>query len=84
MRISQFLSFLVALLVAAVAAASDGQPPQDLEIKSTYLPADCSVKAKQGDRIEVHYVRKPLLEFKQTSFTILLPDRHPLCQWEQI
>jgi hypothetical protein len=62
MRVAKILFSVVALLVAAVAAASDSQPPQDLEIKSTYLPDDCSVKAKKGDKIEVHYVRKPLLQ----------------------
>ncbi|KAI0277412.1 hypothetical protein BGY98DRAFT_886684, partial [Russula aff. rugulosa BPL654] len=29
--------------------------PKELEIKTTYTPSDCSVKAQKGDPIKVHY-----------------------------
>lgn len=53
MQVLQFLSvFVFGLLVSA-----QQSPPKELEIKTTYSPQDCTVKAKKGDRIQVHYVR---------------------------
>ena len=52
MRLLQTLSiFAFGLLVSAV------QSPKELEIKTTYTPSDCAVKAQKGDSIKVHYVR---------------------------
>jgi len=33
-------------------------PPKELEIKTTYTPSDCTVKAQKGDPIKVHYTGK--------------------------
>ncbi|KAH9998455.1 hypothetical protein BJV74DRAFT_877149 [Russula compacta] len=51
MQVLRFLSvFVFGLLVSA-----QQSPPKELEIKTTYSPEDCTVKAKKGDRIKVHY-----------------------------
>jgi FK506-binding protein 2 len=53
MQLLQTLSiFAFGLLVSAVQS-----PPEELEIKTTYTPSDCTVKAQKGDPIKVHYVR---------------------------
>jgi len=51
----QFLKFWLSMLVLAVCALA-AEPPKELEIAVTYLPDDCTVKAKTGDSIKVHYV----------------------------
>ncbi len=33
------------------------EPPKELEIRTTYTPEECTVKATKGDSIRVHYVR---------------------------
>ncbi|TFK44121.1 hypothetical protein BDQ12DRAFT_569597, partial [Crucibulum laeve] len=43
--------------LAALALAADEQP-KELKIDTTYLPADCPVKAQKGDSIQVHYTGK--------------------------
>jgi hypothetical protein len=48
------LSFVAALIVATDVAATE--PPTELEIKTTFLPQDCYLKAQTGDSIQVHYV----------------------------
>jgi hypothetical protein len=46
------------LLIPSVALPVLAQkPPENLVIESYHKPADCSVKAKIGDSIRVHYVR---------------------------
>ncbi|KAF9264128.1 hypothetical protein L218DRAFT_958549 [Marasmius fiardii PR-910] len=50
----QIFSFVIALLFSVAALAAE--PPTELKVESTYTPPDCSVKAKKGDQIEVHYV----------------------------
>jgi hypothetical protein len=53
MKLLQTLSiFAFGLLVSALQS-----PPEELEIKTTYTPSDCAVKAQKGDPIKVHYVR---------------------------
>ena len=53
MQLSQWLSvFAFGLL-----ASAQQSPPKELEIKTTYAPSDCTVKAQRGDPIKVHYVR---------------------------
>lgn len=53
MQLLQTLSvFAFGLLVSALQS-----PPSELEIKTTYAPPDCAVKAQKGDPIKVHYVR---------------------------
>ena len=49
-----FFSWIFCLsLVLAVLAK---EAPKDLVIDTTFLPKDCTVKAKKGDKISVHYV----------------------------
>jgi FK506-binding protein 2 len=48
------LGFVAALIAATVVAATE--PPTELEIKTTFLPEDCNLKAQTGDSIQVHYV----------------------------
>jgi FK506-binding protein 2 len=53
MQLALWLSvFTFGLLVSA-----QQSPPKELEIKTTYTPPDCTVKAEKGDPIKVHYVR---------------------------
>lgn len=47
-------AFLFALMVAAV------DQPTELKLESTYLPDDCTVKAQNGDKLQVHYVRRSI------------------------
>lgn len=49
------LAFVAALFAATVVVAKE--PPKELEIKTTFLPEECKLKAQTGDSIEVHYVR---------------------------
>ncbi|KAK0195017.1 hypothetical protein F5146DRAFT_1023902 [Armillaria mellea] len=39
-----FISFVLAV-----------EPPKELEIRTTYTPEECTVKATKGDSIRVHY-----------------------------
>jgi len=54
MQVLQWLS----LLVFGLLASAQQSPPKELEIKTTYTPSDCSVKAHKGDAIKVHYTGK--------------------------
>jgi len=49
----QLLNWLSIAILALAVSAYDA--PTELIIDSTYTPADCSVKAKKGDQIKVHY-----------------------------
>jgi len=53
----KFFSWLSCLFFAAVVLAKEA--PEKLVIDTTYLPYDCTVKAKKGDQIAVHYVSIP-------------------------
>lgn len=50
----QLLSLFTLLGFAFVVAVAE--PPTELQIETTYKPADCSITAKTGDSIKVHYV----------------------------
>lgn len=52
------LKWLSVLAVASFAAAADTASTDvpELVIDKTYVPADCTVKSKKGDKIQVHYV----------------------------
>ncbi|KAF4583380.1 Peptidyl-prolyl cis-trans isomerase fpr2 [Pleurotus pulmonarius] len=50
----QFFS-VFACLALAIAALAAKEPPTELQIDTTFLPEDCSVKAKTGDKVQVHY-----------------------------
>ena len=52
MQLLYWLSLSFGLLVLA-----QQQAPEQLDIKSTFEPSDCSLKAQKGDAIKVHYVR---------------------------
>jgi len=49
MRVASSLLFFVASLLAEAGGVSD------LKIDTTHLPDQCTVKAKPGDKISVHY-----------------------------
>jgi len=53
MQLLYWLSLSFALLVSAQQDA-----PKELDIKSTFEPSDCNVKAQKGDAIKVHYTGK--------------------------
>lgn len=55
----QLFNWLSCLLFAVVVVAKEA--PTELEIKTTYLPEDCKIRAKNGDSIQVHYVCTYLL-----------------------
>ncbi|KAI9461305.1 hypothetical protein BJY52DRAFT_220893 [Lactarius psammicola] len=50
MQLLYWLSLSFGLLVLAQA-----QAPKELDIKTTFEPSDCNVKAQKGDAIKVHY-----------------------------
>lgn len=60
----QLLKAICALLFVGLSLADDRGK---LEIKSTYIPTDCSIKAKKNDKIKVHYVGASLSIFRQVS-----------------
>ncbi|ETW80669.1 hypothetical protein HETIRDRAFT_410019 [Heterobasidion irregulare TC 32-1] len=49
----QLFNWLSALAFGLLVSAAE--PPTELKIDTTYLPADCSTKAQKGDAIKVHY-----------------------------
>lgn len=53
----QLLQWLPVFVLGLLASAEQQAQPKELEIKTTYAPSDCSVKAQKGDAIKVHYVR---------------------------
>jgi hypothetical protein len=48
------------VIVFGLLVSAQQSPPKELEIKTTYTPSDCTVKAQNGDAIMVHYVRRPI------------------------
>ncbi|KAJ8518130.1 hypothetical protein ONZ45_g4755 [Pleurotus djamor] len=50
----QFFAILACLASALVALAAK-EPPKDLVIDVTFKPEDCTVQAKTGDGVQVHY-----------------------------
>ena len=52
----QLLRWLPVFAFGLLASAEQQSPPTKLEIKTTYTPSDCTVKAQKGDPIKVHYV----------------------------
>ena len=50
----QLFSLFSLFAFALVALAK--KPPTELQIDTTYKPDDCTVTAKTGDSIKVHYV----------------------------
>ncbi len=90
MQFLQWISvFAVGLLVSA---EQQSPPPNELDIKTTYAPSDCTVKAQKGDPIKVHYVRFiPFARLRVdcgliTLYLLPLPhiDRNAILQWQQI
>lgn len=51
----KLLSFLPAFLLSLVVAAVD--QPTELQLETTFTPEDCTIKAQNGDKLQVHYVR---------------------------
>ncbi|KIY66086.1 hypothetical protein CYLTODRAFT_444926 [Cylindrobasidium torrendii FP15055 ss-10] len=49
-------SFIPAVIISLAAfAVAKEEAPTDLHIETTFMPEDCKVKAKAGDKIKVHY-----------------------------
>ncbi|KAG6919343.1 FK506-binding protein 2B [Tephrocybe rancida] len=48
----RLLNWLPLFLAAAAFAA---EPPTELVVETTHLPAECPIKAQKGDEIQVHY-----------------------------
>ncbi|KAH9961242.1 hypothetical protein BC827DRAFT_1203440 [Russula dissimulans] len=46
------------VIVFGLLVSAQQSPPKELEIKTTYTPSDCTVKAQNGDAIMVHYTGK--------------------------
>ncbi|KAG9220501.1 hypothetical protein CCMSSC00406_0003957 [Pleurotus cornucopiae] len=44
-----------ACLAFVISALAVKEPPTKLQIDTTFTPKDCSVKAKSGDGVQVHY-----------------------------
>ena len=55
MLVLKWLSVLAFAAFAAAADIADTDVPE-LVIDKTYVPTDCTVKSKKGDKIRVHYV----------------------------
>jgi hypothetical protein len=55
MLVLKWLSVLALAAFAAAADIADTDVPE-LVIDKTYIPTDCTVKSKKGDKIRVHYV----------------------------
>ncbi|KAF5357385.1 hypothetical protein D9758_005842 [Tetrapyrgos nigripes] len=51
----QFYNWLLCLLFTVTVYAADAQPPTELQIDTTYKPETCSLFAKSGDLVKVHY-----------------------------
>ena len=59
MIFTRVLACVSVLLLAVGASAEEtaAQPqPTELKIDRTYVPEDCKVTAKKGDRLHMHYV----------------------------
>ncbi|KAH9839250.1 uncharacterized protein C8Q71DRAFT_748722 [Rhodofomes roseus] len=52
------VAFFFAALFGLLVSADAPEPPSDLEIQTTYMPAECPVKATNGDILKVHYTGK--------------------------
>jgi len=53
--IMQLLKWVSVFAFGLLVSAEQQSPPKELEIKTTYTPSDCTVKAQKGDPIKVHY-----------------------------
>jgi FK506-binding protein 2 len=53
----QLLKWVSVLAFGLLVSAEQQSQPKELDIKTTYTPSDCTVKAQKGDPIKVHYVR---------------------------
>ena len=51
MRLLTFISSLFAASTVVMAY----EAPKELDIKTTFMPEGCTVKAQTGDSIQVHY-----------------------------
>jgi hypothetical protein len=83
MKFFNWLSWLVVVAVAVVVSADERTPPEELQIDTTYRPADCSAKAKKGDSIQVHYVRRRRrrpLHLNRANYHLL--DRDAVLKWQ--
>ena len=90
MQLLQWLPIFVFGLLASAEQQQQQQQstPKELEIKTTYTPSDCSVKAQKGDPIKVHYVRffLRIVLYCGVDVTKPLPstDRDAILQWRSI
>lgn len=75
----KLLSWISAVVLTVVVAAAE--PPTELVIKTTYLPAECPAKAKKGDQIQVHYVHHSQRLVRLSDISI---DWHSFLQRKQV
>lgn len=56
----KIFGWLSCIFVAAVAVVGQEAKvaPTELQIETTFKPAECPNQAKKGDRIKVHYVSR--------------------------
>ena len=64
----KLFSVVSALFFGAVAVSAAQEPPTELEIKTTFMPEDCTEKATTNDKIKVHYVRLGWHDRTQTRY----------------
>ena len=77
---------LLAAAVAAVAAAAAGE----VQIETTFMPSTCATRAKNGDKLQVHY-RGKLVDGKQFDASydrgqplpVTLGSRQVIVGWEE-
>jgi FK506-binding protein 2 len=51
----QLLKWVSVFAFGLLVSAEQQSPPKELDIKTTYTPSDCTVKARKDDSIKVHY-----------------------------
>ena len=81
----KFLSWFSVIALALAASAQDAQervPPTELVIETTYKPDDCTVTAKTGDAIKVHYVSSVRDELGISN--LCSADRDSVLEWQQV
>ena len=87
----QLLQWASVFAFGLLVSAEQQSQPKKLDIKTTYAPSDCTVKAQKGDPVKVHYVRLITLSphsvfdvTKPLSLSHTHTDRNAILQWQQI
>ena len=85
----QLLKWVSVFAFGLLVSAEQQSPPKELDIKTTYTPSDCTVKARKDDSIKVHYVRfitptQCVDVTKPLSLSRMHTDRNAILQWQEI